>query len=50
MTSAPTLSCPLVKQALRATCPARKSTCPMLLDGTFFSPCDDDDDGDDDNE
>ena len=29
---------PLDKQALKVTCPARKSTCPRPLVGTFFEP------------
>ena len=30
---------PLVKQALKVTCPAKKFTCPGLPNGTLFKPC-----------
>ena len=30
---------PLDKKALKVSCPARKSTCPELPDGTFKEPC-----------
>ena len=31
--------CSLGKYSFKVTCPARKSTCPRLPDGTFFEPC-----------